>query len=164
MVRTDAGFSYSSAHVVWALALFYLRFHNIWPRRRPPCLDMTSAMRLREGSLLQAVGNGDLIPVMVFRMSILRVRLTMQRCWRRFNQTYQGIQITLAYNISVSSSVLQGPLRLLMQHLTRILFYLFLILQAVLNAFPSSLHRCTWCAISALAIQRRALGGSQASW
>ena len=38
-------------------------------------------------------------------MTVLHVRLTMQRYWRRFNQTYQGIQITLAYNISVCTPV-----------------------------------------------------------
>lgn len=122
MVRTDASFSHSSAHVIRALALSDLRFHNRWPRCRPPCLDVTSHMHLLGLSLLQAVGNTDLNPIVVFRMSILRVRLTMQRCWRRFNQTYQGIQITLAYNISVSSSVSQRPMRLSIQHLTHVLF------------------------------------------
>ena len=52
----------------------------------------------------------------------------MQRCWRRFNQTYQGIQITLAYNISVSTLASQNSLHRLMQH-SRICFYPFPILK-----------------------------------
>ena len=55
-------------------------------------------------------------------MTVLHVRLTMQRCWRRFNQTYQGIQITLAYNISVCTPVSQSCIPSFDAALTHLLF------------------------------------------
>ena len=79
-------------------------------------------MRLLGLTVLQAITYRNLSPTLLLNMSVLRVRLTMQRCWRRFNQTYQGIQITLAYNISVSSRVSQRATATLMQRLTHILF------------------------------------------
>ena len=42
MVRTDTSFSHASVYAMCALGLSNLRLYKSWPRRRPPCLNMTS--------------------------------------------------------------------------------------------------------------------------